>query len=182
MAALAPFASIGQDLFQIQIPVVEKVLRSLLVFVFLVVALRVGGKRELGQLNVLDFVVLLLVSNALQNAMIGADNSLVGGLLGASVLFAVNYVFVRVTFNNRTARRLLEGQPRVLLRGGELDEAALRREAISPTELLSAALDKGFTSLRDVGLIVLETNGHLAILDPEHAGRWEREQDRQMRM
>jgi uncharacterized membrane protein YcaP (DUF421 family) len=177
-----PLASIAHDLFHIEIPVVEKVLRSLLVFAFLVLALRLGGKRELGQLNVLDFAVLLLASNALQNAMIGTDNSLLGGVLGAAVLFAVNYFFVRLTYRSPTARRALEGAPRVLLEHGKPDLRALKREAISETELLSAALERGFSSFRDVGLIVLETNGHLAVLGPEAAERYRREADRPMRM
>jgi hypothetical protein len=81
-------------------------------FAFLVVALRLGGKRELAQINVMDLAVLLLASNALQNAMIGNDNLLLGGVLGASVLFAANYVFVRVTYRSERIRRVLEGPPR----------------------------------------------------------------------
>lgn len=170
-----PIASLGGDLFDLDISVGEKVLRSLGVFVFLVLALRIGGKRELGQLNVLDFAVLLLASNALQNAMIGDDLTLIGGVIGASTLFAANYVFVQLTFRNRAARRILEGQPRILLEQGKPDREALDREAISITELLSAVLERGFTSFREVGLVVLETNGHLAVLGPEAAERWQRE-------
>jgi hypothetical protein len=96
------------DLVDLGVPAPEKVVRSLLVFVFLVVALRLAGKRELAQLNVMDLAVLLLVSNALQNAMIGNDNSLLGGILGASALFAANYAFVRVTYRSARARRLLD--------------------------------------------------------------------------
>ena len=116
----ALLGSIWSDLFIPDVSLVEKVLRSLLVFVFLVVALRLGGKRELGQLNILDLAVLLLASNALQNAMIGADNSLLGGVVGAGTLFALNYVFVRLTFRSARARRLLEGTPRVLLEHGQV--------------------------------------------------------------
>ena len=115
-----------EDLFVPQIPLLEKALRSLLVFVFLVAALRLGGKRELGEINVLDFAVLLLVSNALQNAMIGADNSLTGGVAGASTLFAANYVFVRVVTRSRRASRILEGAPTVLLEHGRLLPRAQR--------------------------------------------------------
>jgi uncharacterized membrane protein YcaP (DUF421 family) len=94
----APAASLLSDLFDLGISPEEKVLRSLLVFMFLVVALRLGGKRQLAQINVLDLAVLLLVSNALQNAMIGNDNSLLGGVIGASALFAANYGFVHLTY------------------------------------------------------------------------------------
>jgi uncharacterized membrane protein YcaP (DUF421 family) len=178
---LIPAAALGHNLFHLDISVWEKVLRSLGVFIFLVVALRLGGKRELGQLNVLDFAVLLLASNALQNAMIGNDNTLVGGVIGASVLFAANYLFVQLTFRNRAARRVLEGAPRILLRDGRPDEQALDREAISVTELLSAVLERGFSGFREVALVVLETNGHMAVLGPHAAEQWQRNADSKKR-
>jgi uncharacterized membrane protein YcaP (DUF421 family) len=179
--ALPLAASLGNNLFDLDISVLEKMLRSLGVFMFLVVALRLGGKRELGQLNVLDFAVLLLASNALQNAMIGNDNTLLGGVIGASVLFAANYVFVRITFRNRLVSRVLEGTPRILLRDGKPDERALDREAISVTELLSAVLERGFSGFTDVGLVVLEPNGHMAVLGPDAAAQWERSADSRKR-
>jgi uncharacterized membrane protein YcaP (DUF421 family) len=165
-------ASLATDLFVPQVSLLEKVVRALLVFVFLVVALRLGGKRELGQINVLDLAVLLLVSNVLQNAMIGPDNSLVGGVVGATTLFAANYVFVRLVFRSRRASRLLEGTPTVLLEHGRLHERALRSEAITVEELHAAALERGFEQLADVDLIVLQPNGHLAIMGREAAGAW----------
>jgi uncharacterized membrane protein YcaP (DUF421 family) len=165
-------ASLVEDLFVPQVSVLEKVLRALLVFVFLVMALRLGGKRELGQINVLDLAVLLLASNALQNAMIGADNSLVGGVVGAATLFVANYVFVRVVFRSRRASRILEGRPSVLLEHGRLQDRALRAEAITENELRSAALERGFADLSDVDLILLEPNGHLAIMGQAAAGAW----------
>lgn len=171
-AAALTTASVSDSLFHLHLPVQEKIFRSLLVFIFLVIALRLGGKRELAQLNVLDLAVLLLASNALQNAMIGDDNSVTGGIVGAGALFAANYGFVRLTYNNRLARRLLEGEPLILLDHGELKKDAMRREAISETELLDVALERGFDKLSDVGLIVLETNGHLAVLGPKAAERW----------
>jgi uncharacterized membrane protein YcaP (DUF421 family) len=165
-------ASLASDLFAPQVSLLEKVLRALLVFVFLVVALRLGGKRELGQINVLDLAVLLLVSNALQNAMIGADDSLVGGIVGATTLFVANYLFVRLVFRSRRASRILEGEPTVLLEHGRLLPHALRSEAIRVEELRAAALERGFDRLVDVDLIVLEPNGHLAIMGREAAGAW----------
>jgi uncharacterized membrane protein YcaP (DUF421 family) len=165
-------ASLAGDLFVPQVSLVEKVVRALLVFGFLVVALRLGGKRELGQINVLDFAVLLLVSNALQNAMIGADDSLVGGVVGATTLFAANYVFVRLVFRSRRASRIFEGTPTVLLEHGRLHEQALQSEAITVEELQAAALERGFGELSEVDLIVLQPNGHLAIMGREAAGAW----------
>ncbi len=182
MAATAlPLASLGHNLFHPGVSVGEKLLRSLLVFLFLVVALRLGGKRELGQLNVLDFAVLLLASNALQNAMIGADNSLLGGIIGASALFAANFVFVQLTFRNSAARKVLEGTPRILLENGKPITKALHREAISETELLSTTLEHGFNDFSQVGLIVLETNGHMAVLGPQAAKRWRTDAGQEMR-
>jgi uncharacterized membrane protein YcaP (DUF421 family) len=168
----AQFASLTHDLFAPQVPLGEKVLRSLLVFAFLVVALRLGGKRELGQINVLDLAVLLLVSNSLQNAMIGPDNSLVGGVVGATTLFAANYVFARLVFRSRRASRILEGVPTILLEHGRLHDWALRSEAITEDELRAAALERGFGDLGDVDLIVLQPNGHLAVMGREAAGAW----------
>jgi uncharacterized membrane protein YcaP (DUF421 family) len=165
-------ASLAHDLLVPQVSLLEKVVRAFLVFAFLVAALRLGGKRELGQLSVLDLAVLLLASNALQNAMIGADNSLIGGVVGAATLFAVNYVFVRLVFRSRRASRILEGTPTVLLEHGRPHENALRAEAISADELRAAALERGFDGLAEVDLIVLEPNGHLAIMGRQAAGEW----------
>jgi uncharacterized membrane protein YcaP (DUF421 family) len=167
-----PLASLAGDLFDLGVSPEEKVLRSLLVFAFLLVAVRLGGKRELAQINVLDLIVLLLVSNALQNAMIGADNSLLGGVIGASVLFAANFGFVHLTFRSARARRLLEGSPRVLLENGRADRRALRREAMTGRELLSLVRERGFDDLEDVALVVLETNGHISVMGRAAADRW----------
>jgi uncharacterized membrane protein YcaP (DUF421 family) len=168
---MGPLASLDHGIFNLHLGVDEKILRSLLVFIFLAVALRLGGKRELGQLNVLDLAVLLLASNALQNALIGNDNSVTGGVVGAGTLFLANYLFVRVTYRNARVRRVLEGRPRVLLRNGKLDRQAMAKEAITEVELEDQLLDKGMTSFENVGLIVLETNGKLVFLNREQARR-----------
>jgi len=166
-----PLASIGGNVFDLHLGVDEKILRSVVVFLFLALALRLGGKRELAQINVLDLAVLLLASNALQNALIGNDNSLTGGVIGASTLFIANYVFVRLTFRHARIRRILEGRPRVLLRNGKFDRKAMDREAITQEELEDELLDKGMTSWDSVGLVILETNGKLVFLNREQAHR-----------
>jgi uncharacterized membrane protein YcaP (DUF421 family) len=171
-------ASLVSDLFDLGVPAYEKVIRSLLVFTFLVVALRLGGKRELAQINVLDLAVLLLVSNALQNAMIGSDNSLLGGVIGASALFAANYAFAHLTFRNARAQRLLEGSPRVLLEDGKVLDDALRHEAMTRSELGSIVLERGFQTLDSVALVVLEPNGHIAVMGEDAARRWRRDAER----
>ena len=111
-----------------QVPVIEKILRPLIVYLALVVLLRVFGKRELAQLNPFDLVVLLSLSNTVQNAIIGADNSLAGGLIGAATLLTVNYVVVRFVFRHRRLDQLLEGSPVVLIEHGEIDKRALAKE------------------------------------------------------
>ncbi len=168
---MVPLASLDHGIFNLHLGVDEKILRSVLVFLFLAVALRLGGKRELGQLNVLDLAVLLLASNALQNALIGNDNSVTGGVIGAATLFVANYLFVRLTFSSARARRILEGTPRVLLRNGEADTDALRKEAITEAELVDIVLQHGFSDPHDVGLILLETNGSIVCLSPHQAKR-----------
>jgi uncharacterized membrane protein YcaP (DUF421 family) len=159
------------NIFDLDVGVDEKIVRSLIVFIFLALALRLGGKRELAQINVLDLAVLLLASNALQNALIGDDNSVTGGVIGAGTLFVANFVFVRLTFRNARLRRILEGRPRVLLRNGKLDRKAMDKEAITQEELEDQLLDKGMTSFDGVGLILLETNGKLVFLTREQAKR-----------
>jgi uncharacterized membrane protein YcaP (DUF421 family) len=159
------------SIFDLDVGVDEKVLRSVLVFLFLAAALRLGGKRELAQINVLDLAVLLLASNALQNALIGNDNSVTGGVVGASTLFVANYVFIRLTFRHARIRRILEGRPRVLLRNGRLDRKAMDKEAITEEELEDELLNKGMTSFENVGLIILETNGKLVFLNRDQAKR-----------
>jgi uncharacterized membrane protein YcaP (DUF421 family) len=166
-----PLGSLGGSLFDLHLGLDEKILRSLLVFAFLAIALRLGGKRELAQINVLDLAVLLLASNALQNALIGNDSTVTGGVIGAGTLFVANYVFVRVTYRNAMLRRVLEGRPRVLLRNGKLDRDAMRKEAITEEELVDQLLEKGLSSFDKVGLIILETNGKLVFLTPQQAKR-----------
>jgi uncharacterized membrane protein YcaP (DUF421 family) len=165
-----PLGSLG-GVFDLHLGIDEKILRSVLVFLFLAAALRLGGKRELAQINVLDLAVLLLASNALQNALIGNDTSVTGGVIGASTLFIANYVFIRLTFRHARIRRILEGRPRVLLRNGKLDQMAMDKEAITQEELEDELLNKGMTDFSQVGLIILETNGKLVFLNREQARR-----------
>lgn len=137
----------------------EKVLRSILIYVFLIAALRVVGKRELGQANTLDLIVLLLVANAVQNGIIGNDVSVTGALLGAATLFLINEVFARTTAVWPFASRLLEGEPSMLIEDGKPIRKALRSTGISLSELRATARRQGFAHLGDVHTAILETNG-----------------------
>jgi uncharacterized membrane protein YcaP (DUF421 family) len=152
---------IWQDLVQPGIPILEKILRPIIVYVFLIVGLRLAGKRELAQLNPFDLVVLLTISNTVQNAIIGNDNSVAGGLLGATTLLAVNWIVVRWTFHHPRVERLVEGTATVLIDAGRIDDAALAREFVTRDELASAARRQGYLSLDDVERSVLEAGGSL---------------------
>lgn len=159
------------DLFVSGVPLLEKVLRTVIVYGFLIVLLRVAGKRTLGQITSSDLVVLLLLSNTVQNAIIGNDDSLVGGLLGAAVLIAANYLMVLVLYNNRTADRAVEGSTSVLVHHGKFVLPNMKRQLITTTELEVAARKQGIARMSDVRVARIETGGALTfeIEDPsEH--------------
>src|SRR4030081_969152 len=111
------------DMFVMVAPIAEKILRPIVVYFFLIAGLRIAGKRELAQLNPFDLVVLLTLSNTVQNAIIGDDNSITGGLIGAATLLIVNYAVVRFLYNHERLDRLIEGDPEVLIEHGQLKEA-----------------------------------------------------------
>jgi uncharacterized membrane protein YcaP (DUF421 family) len=147
------------DVFTLGAPLAEKILRPVLVYCFLVVALRVFGKRELAQLNPFDLVVLLSLSNTVQNAIIGNDNSLSGGLVGALALLAVNYLVVRFFFRHRRLDQVFEGKPTVLIDHGQVQKNGLASELLTTTELMTVLHRQGFDGLEDVERCVLEPGG-----------------------
>ncbi len=159
--------TIWLDLVVPGVPVTEKVIRTLGVYAFLLVGLRLAGKRELTQLNPFDLVVLLVLSNTVQNAIIGNDNSLVGGIFGAAVLLAINYWVVRYLYNHPFLDRWVEGDPTVLMRNGRILESRLRRELITREELEQAARKQGIESLHRVRSVRLETGGALTFTTAE---------------
>lgn len=166
------------DLLVVQIPLLEKVVRSIAVYLFLLIALRLGGKRELAQLNNFDMVVLLLLSNTVQNAIIGSDNSLLGGLIGAAVLLLVNHGAVRLGFGHPAIARALEGKPTLLVKKGKTLESNLRRYLISKEELAAAIRRQGVRDLSDVDTAVLEANGTLTVEQHDHLKELGRRLDR----
>ena len=141
----------------------EKVLRPVIVYAALVVLLRVFGKRELAQLNPFDLVVLLSLSNTVQNAIIGNDNSVSGGLIGAVSLLGINYFVVRFMFRHRRLDQLLEGQPTTLIENGKVCEGGLAKELLTVTELQTVAHRQGFQRLEDIECCVLEPGGSFFI-------------------
>ena len=150
---------ISTDLFVSGVPILEKTLRTVAVYFFLIFLLRIAGKRTLGSLNAFDLVVLLLLSNTVQNALIGNDNSLAGGLIGAAVLIMVNYLVVRYLYHHRKVERTLEGGSTILMRHGRYVDENLRRQLVSRSELQAAARRQGIQKMSDVCIARLETGG-----------------------
>ena len=147
------------DIFVLGAPLAEKLLRPVIVYVCLVALLRIFGKRELAQLNPFDLVVLLSLSNTVQNAIIGNDNSLSGGIVGAFTLLGINYLVVRFLFRHRRLDQLFEGKPTVLVEQGHLVKHALARELLTRGELMTVLHRQGFDSLEEVERCVLEPGG-----------------------
>jgi len=146
-------------MFHLPLPWLEKILRPILVYLFLVTALRVFGKRELAQLNPFDLVVLLSLSNTVQNAIIGNDNSVTGGMIGAFSLLTVNWVLSRVLFKAPRLEEIVEGTKTILIRKGVVDVAALKKETMTEQELLSVVHKQGLNYFEEVETCALEPNG-----------------------
>jgi uncharacterized membrane protein YcaP (DUF421 family) len=156
--------SIWNDMFVLGLPVLEKILRPIVIYAFLVISLRLSGKRELVQLNPFDLVVLLTLSNTVQNAIIGEDNSVSGGVIGATSLLIVNYLVVRFLYNHRKLEQLVEGKADVLIDNGKVRTEHLKRELITMQQLSAAARKQGFDDLSDVQQCVLEPGGTLTFI------------------
>lgn len=159
---MATLPSILTDLFVLKVPLMEKILRALIVYFALIVLLRVFGKRELAQLNPFDLVVLLTLSNTVQNAIIGDDNTLLGGIIGAITLLGANYLIVRFVFGHRRLDELLAGRSTVLVEHGKVLRRALAREMMSVHDLEAAARRQGFRSLNEVDECAIEPTGVLS--------------------
>ena len=166
-------APISASMFHLPVPLVEKILRPVVVYLVLVILLRVFGKRELAQLNPFDLVVLLSLSNTVQNAIIGDDNSVTGGVVGAVSLLTINWVVVRILFRSPKLNRALEGRPAVLIRDGHVDPKALEREALTREELIEVVRKQGFEHIHDVHRCELEPNGtfYIEARDPSIADK-----------
>src|SRR5213592_4350235 len=154
--------TIVEHMFHLGLPIAEKILRPIVVYFFLIVGLRLAGKRELAQLNPFDLVVLLTLSNTVQNAIIGDDNSVTGGLIGAATLLAANALVVRFLYRHERLERLVEGEADVLVENGKIRLERLKAELITLPELESAAHKQGFESLDDIDRAILEPGGMIA--------------------
>jgi len=156
------------DLTHLGISVPDKIVRTLAVYLALIVLLRLAGKRDLAQLNTFDLIVVLLLSNVVQNAVIGPDNSLLGGLIGAAVLVGANSFFVHVIRPWRGETALLEGTTTVLARAGEWLPGAMRREGVRRQDLEGALRKQNAYKIEDVAELKLEPGGTIVVdLRPE---------------
>src|SRR5439155_8029018 len=135
-AAMPPTA--WHDMFHLAVPVIEKILRTIVVYFALMLGLRLAGKRELAQLNPFDLIVLLMLSNTVQNAIIGEDNSVTGGIIGAITLLTVNYLIVRLVYRSPELQKIFGGEPEVLVRHGHIRKHKLEQELITSAELEAA--------------------------------------------
>jgi uncharacterized membrane protein YcaP (DUF421 family) len=142
----------------------EFVLRGVIVYVFLMIALRVTGKRQTGQLAPFDLVLLLILSNAVQNAMNGGDNSVTGGIVSATTLIGLHYLFSWLTFKNRWLEALIDGKPRHLIQDGVVNQNVMRRELLTRQDLDAALRNAGVNNIAQVHRATLENNGQITVL------------------
>ncbi len=152
-----------------EVAVWEKILRSVVIYLFMLLAFRFTGKRQVGQLTPFDLVVLLIISNVVQNAVIGPDNSLGGGILGAVVILGLNWLVVEVTYRSKRLRRLLEATPTLLVHNGRILHANLQKERLTLDDLHAALRRAGVADFEHVRVAVLEENGGISVI-PRVAG------------
>lgn len=152
-------------------PILLIVLRCAAVYLFIILALRIFGRKELAQLSIADLVFILLISNAVQNAMVGPDNSLLGGLAAAGSLFLLNFLFKRLMYKSRKVSRLLQGEPRLLVYKGQVRQAGLEEAEITREELDAAVREHGLASVDSVNLAMLEVDGSISVVSDDYRQR-----------
>jgi uncharacterized membrane protein YcaP (DUF421 family) len=150
-------------MFAVQIPIGEKILRTVLVYATILILFRLAGKRDLATLNMLDFVVLFLLSNVVQNAIIGSDNSLLGGIIGAATLVAVNAALNRWLAVSPRAARVLEGKPTTIIEDGRFLPGAARRLSLRPVDVERAIRVQDGDDVTEVATGVMEPSGQLVL-------------------
>ena len=150
-------------MWQMSVPWWEFVVRAIIVFVFLMVLLRITGRRQIGQLAPFDLVLLLVLSNALQNAMNGGDNSITGGIISAVTLVSINWLVGYVAFKNKRLAQVIEGKPEVLIHNGHVYRDVMARERLTQSELDAALRRAGCASVADVHFAMLENNGQITV-------------------
>ena len=173
-----------ENMFHLHLPLLEKILRPVIVYLCLVLFLRLFGKRELAQLNPFDLVVLLCLSNTVQNSIIGDDNSVSGGIVGVFALLSINYLLSRIVFRVPKLSTILQGNQTVLIRHGKVDREAMKQEVLTELELKSVLHKQGLGDYSQVEKCVLEGNGNFYVeqVDPLSEGRQRSEILRDIRL
>jgi len=152
------------DLFELAMPWWEFILRAVVVYVVLLAMIRISGKRTMGQFTPFDVLLIVLLGNAVQNSLLGKDQSLLGGLFLAAILISLNWLVGFVSSRSRRAERLIEGEPVVLARDGKLFERVLKRELVSENDFEEALRQNGQLTMDDVALALLETDGRISVV------------------
>lgn len=150
-------------MWNLSLPWWEFVLRGVIVYIFLLIILRITGKRQTGQLAPFDLVLLLVLSNAVQNSMNGGDNTVLGGVISATTLIALHYAVAFMTFKSKTLEVWIEGTPRLLIHNGVLDEKVMRKELLTRHELAAALRAAGCSDIKHVRQATLENNGQITV-------------------
>jgi len=150
-------------MWKTSLPWWEFIFRGLIVYVFLLVILRLTGKRQVGQLAPFDLVLLLVLSNAVQNAMNGGDNSITAGIVAASTLVVANGIVSRLTYKNKTIERLIEGRPEILIHNGKIATDVMKREQLTHHELNAALRAAGVSCVEEVHFAILENTGQITV-------------------
>ena len=151
----------------IAFPYLKIILSSVSVYIFIVVAIRLFGKNELAQLSVIDLVFILLISNAVQNAMVGTDSSLGGGLVAATSLFIVNYLFNRIMYRFPKLSKLIQGEPLLLIYNGKINIKNINKARISMEEIMEVIREHGVARVDQVDLAILEVDGNISVMSNE---------------
>jgi uncharacterized membrane protein YcaP (DUF421 family) len=149
-------------------PYLDIIIRSASVYFFMIIALRVFGKKELSQLNTADVILILLISNAVQNAMVGNDTTLLGGIAAATVLFAINFILKKLMYKYKGFGNLLQEKPEILIHNGTIEFSSLSKLNITSDELQEAMREHGVEQFSDVKLAMLEVDGNISIISGEH--------------
>ena len=145
-------------------PYLDIIIRSVCVYLFMIIAIRLFGKKELSQLNTADIILILLISNAVQNAMVGSNSSLQGGLVAALVLFVLNFILKKIMYNSKTITDLVQDKPEILIHDGTIDFKALSKLQITSQELEEAIREHGVETYKEVKLAMMEIDGNISVI------------------
>lgn len=151
------------NLFHLDVPLLYLFIRAVAVYIFILFLLRISGKRQMGQMTAIEFVAVLLISNAVQNSMNGGDNSLVGGLFLATILIGMSTLIAYLTYKSKLASHIIEGTPSLLIHKGKLIPDNIKKELLSEGELKALLRKQGFHDIAEIDVAILEADGTLSI-------------------